>query len=105
MTGNPVGPSDDLESLAYVLIYSLIGSLPWSKLLRAEYEVAQICSAKLEFVQRPREFTKISLPDIFYEFLLYTYTLKYDQKPDYYTWNLKFKSLKNEVDVIMLEYF
>lgn len=74
---------DDLESLAYVLIYFLCGSLPWQRLdgrtkkqkfnrifqRKARVPIAELCS---------------SLPTEFHLFLEYTRNLAFDDTPDYH---------------------
>lgn len=67
---------DDLESLAYILIYLRRGSLPWQGLL-----------SKSKSLQRKRH-TSIEqlcsgLPPAFESFLRYTRSLKFDEDPDY----------------------
>jgi serine/threonine protein kinase len=71
---------DDLESLAYNLIYFLRGSLPWQHLdespmikkhrviIRQKSGVAELCSG---------------IPDEFRTFLLYTRALTFNAEPDY----------------------
>jgi serine/threonine protein kinase len=67
---------DDLESIAYVLIYLRRGSLPWqglqnkSKSLQKKRQtsIAKLCS---------------DLPTTFESFLRYTRSLEFDEEPDY----------------------
>lgn len=67
---------DDLESLAYILIYLRRGSLPWQGLLtkskslekKQQISVEQLCSG---------------LPPAFGYFLSYTRGLKFDEDPNY----------------------
>jgi hypothetical protein len=72
---------DDLESIAYVLVYFLKGSLPWQGLKaknaqkryrlilekKQQVSIAQLCA---------------DCPSQFGEFLAYTRALKFDAKPD-----------------------
>ncbi|KIJ05407.1 hypothetical protein PAXINDRAFT_21328 [Paxillus involutus ATCC 200175] len=83
-SGNQLSRRDDLESLAYLLLYLARGSLPWidtnvtsnSDILQSKesISVAQLCDA---------------LPSPFATFLSYARDLSFTQKPDYnYVLNL-----------------
>ncbi|KAJ3144723.1 serine/threonine protein kinase, partial [Irineochytrium annulatum] len=73
---------DDLESLAYVLLYFLRGSLPWQGLKGGtkEQKYARICERKITVHARdlaegfPREFAL---------FLNYARSLRFVEQPDY----------------------
>jgi casein kinase I homolog HRR25 len=73
---------DDLESLAYVLIYFLRGSLPW-------YGNAKGSKTRsLKFTQNAKADSRInllckSLPKEFAIFIDYTRALRYNETPDY----------------------
>jgi serine/threonine protein kinase len=76
--GVELGRRDDLESLAYVLIYFLRGSLPWQGMQ----------SRRRDLVVRSKQRTSIhdlclGLPTELYTFLKYTRSLSFDDKPDY----------------------
>ena len=70
---------DDLESLAYTIIYLVRGDLPWAHLSalgdhkavlrkKAQITVEELCEG---------------LPTPFYEFVIHIRSLGFDQKPDY----------------------
>ena len=76
---------DDLESLAYMLVYLLKGELPWSYydhqdycLIKEGLSAEEICSG---------------LPQLFVEFLDYARLLGYKTKPNYHSYRLAFKQL------------
>ncbi|KAJ7629727.1 casein kinase I [Mycena polygramma] len=73
---------DDLESLAYVLIYFLRGELPWQGLeaatKRKKYD--RIMEMKMT---TPTDLLCRGLPKEFGIFLDYTRALRFDDKPDY----------------------
>jgi casein kinase 1 len=83
---------DDLESLAYVLVYFLRGSLPWQG-LRAhnkKEKYARIMNSKIE--TQPETLCQ-RLPTEILTFLMYTRSLKFDEKPDYSHLKKMFKEL------------
>lgn len=73
---------DDLESLAYMLIYFSNGSLPWQGIdspnKQEKYE--KIGDKKMKV---PVEVYTRNLPEEFSLFLNYTKSLLFDEKPDY----------------------
>lgn len=73
--GMELGRRDDLESLAYVLIYFLRGSLPWQGLSNDQ----DIVRSK----QRSTHTLCKGLPVEFHLFLDYCRSLAFDAKPDY----------------------
>ena len=73
---------DDLESIAYMLIYFLRGSLPWQGLRKTKG------TSHLEVIGECKLSTSIDslckgIPSSFREFLEYTMKLKFDETPDY----------------------
>ncbi|XP_057966945.1 casein kinase 1-like protein 4 [Malania oleifera] len=73
---------DDLESLGYVLLYFLRGSLPWQG-LKAEtkkQKYDKICDKKLK---TPIEVLCKSHPVEFASYFHYCHSLTFDQRPDY----------------------
>ncbi|XP_021597353.1 casein kinase 1-like protein 3 isoform X2 [Manihot esculenta] len=73
---------DDLESLGYVLLYFLRGSLPWQGLKAAtkKQKYDKICEKKLS---TPIEVLCKSLPVEFVSYFHYCHSLTFDQRPDY----------------------
>ena len=72
---------DDLESIAYILIYFLKGSLPWQGLK------AKNASKKYMLILNKKQSVSIAqlcqgCPSQFAEFLAYSRSLKFDAKPD-----------------------
>ncbi|KAK7293859.1 hypothetical protein RJT34_16736 [Clitoria ternatea] len=73
---------DDLESLGYVLMYFLRGSLPWQGLQAAtkKQKYDRICKKKLS---TPIEVLCKSYPVEFASYFHYCHSLTFDQRPDY----------------------
>ncbi|MCH83220.1 casein kinase I isoform delta-like protein, partial [Trifolium medium] len=73
---------DDLESLGYVLLYFLRGSLPWQGLKAAtkKQKYDKICQKK---VSTPIEVLCKSHPVEFASYFHYCHSLTFDQRPDY----------------------
>ncbi|WOK93807.1 hypothetical protein Cni_G02508 [Canna indica] len=73
---------DDLESLGYVLLYFLRGSLPWQGLKAAtkKQKYDKICEKKLS---TPIEVLCKSHPAEFASYFHYCHSLTFEQRPDY----------------------
>ncbi|EFJ09392.1 hypothetical protein SELMODRAFT_235810 [Selaginella moellendorffii] len=73
---------DDLESLGYVLLYFLRGSLPWQGLKAGnkKQKYDRISSKK---ISTPIEVLCKSCPTEFITFLHYCRALRFEEKPDY----------------------
>nr|BAD44341.1 protein kinase - like protein [Arabidopsis thaliana] len=76
------GRRDDLESLGYVLLYFLRGSLPWQglKAVDKKQKYDKICEKK---ISTPIEVLCKSHPVEFASYFHYCHTLTFDQRPDY----------------------
>ena len=73
---------DDLESLAYVLIYFFKGSLPWQGLQYAndKEKYKKIMQIKID---TPVKTLCSGLPECFGIYLTYTRRLRFEEAPDY----------------------
>ena len=71
---------DDLESIAYVLIYFLKGYLPWQGLTNGKDKFFGIMEKKLQI---PTEILCFNLPDEIGVFLNYCKSLRFEDQPDY----------------------
>lgn len=73
---------DDLEAVGYVLVYFLLGSLPWQGLpVKAKEDRYQKIMEKKQSTS-PEELCK-ELPEEFKKYVEYTRGLEYEQDPDY----------------------
>lgn len=83
---------DDLESLSYVLIYFLKGSLPWQGLKAASFEekMTEITKVKM---QTSTEVLCKDLPSELALFVDQVRSLRYDDEPDYAFYRKIFRNL------------
>eukprot|EP00693_Jakoba_libera_P002967 EC693131.1.p1 GENE.EC693131.1~~EC693131.1.p1 ORF type:complete len:265 (+),score=59.49 EC693131.1:63-797(+) len=73
---------DDLESLGYVLMYFLRGSLPWQG-LQAKNKKERLDKISQKKLDTPIEVLCQDQPSEFVEYLQYCRSLDYAEKPDY----------------------
>lgn len=83
---------DDLESLGYVLMYFLRGSLPWQG-LRALTKKTKYEKISEKKITTPTEVLCKSFPIEFAEYFSYCKGLRFDDKPDYGLLKRKFNRL------------
>ncbi|KAK2592414.1 hypothetical protein QQS21_009897 [Conoideocrella luteorostrata] len=74
---------DDLESLGYVLLYFVRGSLPWQGLKAATGEEKNKMIKEKKESLSGEQLCEGHLPDEFAEYINYTRSLNFDDKPDY----------------------
>jgi casein kinase 1 len=70
---------DDLESLAYTIIYSAHGDLPWASVFTSKGIETVFQKKKLITAEELCE----GLPAPFCKFVSYVHSLDFDEKPDY----------------------
>lgn len=71
---------DDLESIGYVLVFFLKGSLPWQGLKVGNDKYQRIMDKKLQI---PTEILCYGLPDEIVHYLNYVKSLRFEDRPDY----------------------
>ncbi|KIM74543.1 hypothetical protein PILCRDRAFT_828099 [Piloderma croceum F 1598] len=83
-SGYDLSRRDDLESLAYTLLFLLRGSLPWQ---RSSTESSTLLARMAQVREKKRAWTGSRLgegyPDIFGQLLDYSRALVFDENPDY----------------------
>ncbi len=91
---------DDLESVGYVLVYFLKGSLPWQGLKNNQDKYAKIMEKKLQI---PSEILCFGLPNEVTFYLNYCKSLRFEDRPDYdYLRGLFVKLLYSTISQYML---
>lgn len=88
---------DDLESLGYVLLYFIIGRLPWqgikAKDFRTKWNKIKQIKEKINIISLCEDY---NLDISFIKFFKYIFKLKFDEKPDYqYLRSLFRKNIKH----------
>jgi len=86
---------DDLEAIAYMLIYLVKGSLPWSG-LKADSHTGKRTKIKERKQATPIEDLCCKLPDAFKSFLREARSLKFDERPGYDVMKQLFKTAREE---------
>ena len=71
---------DDLESIGYVLVFFLKGTLPWQGLKNGGDKYQRIMEKKLQI---PTEMLCHGLPEEFALFINYSKSLRFEDRPDY----------------------
>ncbi len=77
--GNSQSCCNDLKSLAYTIIYSALGELPWTSDFAGKNVKAALCKKTLIIVE---ELCK-GLPAPFCKFVTYVHSLGFNKKPNY----------------------
>lgn len=93
---------DDLESIGYVLVYFLKGSLPWQgiKAMDRRNKYRKITEKKLA---TPIELLCKNLPYQFIDYFQYVRHLRFADKPDYLYLSKLFKKIADENNIILDE--
>jgi casein kinase I family protein HRR25 len=73
---------DDMESLAYILVYLLCGSLPWLG-VRPAINMQWLNATLQQKMGLPLDLLGSACPNKFKLFLNYTRNLRFNEKPDY----------------------
>lgn len=72
---------DDLESVGYMLVYFLLGKLPWQGIKKkGESHIKEIGNVKISV---PLSVLCADIPKCFEDYLAYCKNLNFDEKPDY----------------------
>jgi len=87
---------DDMESLGYVLVYLLKGSLPWQGLNAGNMEEKKQLILKKKMETLPKNLCK-DLPDAFSKYLEYVKSLEFEEEPDYNMLRNMFKSVQKKL--------
>ncbi|KAG8712659.1 hypothetical protein FRC11_014571, partial [Ceratobasidium sp. 423] len=85
---------DDLESLAYTLLWLLRGSLPWSYYAKCRPQVAAIRQVFAQKKRHTGSTLATDLPVEFGELVDYARSLSLDEKPDYNGWRGRLKQVE-----------
>lgn len=96
--GMELSRRDDLESIGFVLLYFLKGSLPWQGLqARSDQERFKLITEKKLSFSAERLCHK--LPDAFKDYLNYCRGLKFEEEPDYEYLRDLFQQLASKVKI------
>ena len=104
LSGCEQGRRDDLESIGYIIMYFIRGSLPWQglKVNKKEDRYKKICDKKKETSAKE---LCMGFPKEFENFVSYTRNLKFMEVPDYeYLRNLLKKVISDEHKLIDFNY-
>ncbi|KAG8751307.1 hypothetical protein FRC11_009521 [Ceratobasidium sp. 423] len=85
---------DDLESLAYTLLWLLRGRLPWSYYAKCGTEIGRIRQVLAQKKHHTGSTLVADLPAEFGELVDYARSLSPDEKPDYHGWRERFKRVE-----------
>ena len=87
---------DDLEAIGYVLMYFLIGKLPWQGMVNKNKDERYLRIMEVKRDTTPEQLCK-GFPPEFERYISYTRNLEYEEQPDYdLLKNLFLKVLKDE---------
>ncbi|KIM76586.1 hypothetical protein PILCRDRAFT_797040 [Piloderma croceum F 1598] len=95
--GNRQSRRDNLESLAYILIYLVVGPLPWEAVIPCTNNEAANGELLLLLITLKEEATPdglcSGLSSVFADFLRYACGLRYAETPDYSKFQKEFEAI------------
>ena len=95
LEGGTQSRRDDLESIGYLLLYLLLGRLPWQGYISHSKDDKYYKIKEIKRQTKPEQLCE-GLPPQFEEYVKYTRNLKYEEDPNYnYLKNLFLTVLKN----------
>ena len=95
---------DDLEAIGYVLLYFLLGRLPWQGMLNKNKDERYM---KIMEVKRDTDFHLLckGFPPEFEKYITYTRSLEYEQDPDYNMLKNLFTKVLNDEGLCFDHYY
>ena len=95
---------DDLEAIGYVLMYFLLGKLPWQGLPAQNKDERYLRIMEVKRDTKPEDLCK-GFPHEFETYVSYTRNLEYEQDPDYDMLKKLFLKVLNDEGPYILDYF
>ena len=87
---------DDLESIGYMLIHLMKGSLPWQRVKVDNKKESYLKVAQLKYYIKPEKLCE-NLPNEFVDYIKYVKQLKFEEDPNYaYLRNLFIQMMKKQ---------
>lgn len=83
LLGRELSRRDDIESVLYILIFCLLGSLPWSGILTLDFLQSENAKKRILQMRDPNNFLLREVPLELRSLLDYAQTLAFDAQPDY----------------------
>jgi hypothetical protein len=83
LMGKELSRRDDIESMLYILIFCLMGNLPWSGILTMEFLQSENAKKRILQMRDPTNFLLKDVPLEFRSLLDYAQNLSFDAAPDY----------------------
>jgi len=87
---------DDLESIGYMLIYFLLGSLPW---LGIKEPVREERLRLITNIKMKTKINEVPIPNVFNEYMEYVTNLDFITQPDYEYLRNKFKQYFDQLNI------
>ena len=81
--GKEISRRDDIESMMYILIFCLTGTLPWHGLISIDFLKTDNARARLLNMRDPEGVLCKDLPLEFRSLLTYAQELEFEEEPDY----------------------
>ena len=81
--GKEISRRDDIESMIYILIFCLMGNLPWAGILTMDFLQSENAKKRILQMRDPDNFLLKEVPSELRSLLDYSQKLAFDAQPDY----------------------
>lgn len=83
LLGRELSRRDDIESVLYIMIFCLLGNLPWSGMLTLDFLQSENAKKRILQMRDPNNFLLREIPLELRSLLDYAQTMPFDAQPDY----------------------
>lgn len=101
LEGKQQSRRDDLESLAYVMMFLFVGTLPWARKRKMNETNSQFKKREklknMFWKRKPIEEICIYVPDMFIQYITYVRNLEFDEEPEYDLLRRMFETAYNKM--------